>query len=212
MNISEILKAKGVADDVIASVLEDMKANKIFTASEENLDVRYGKLKTDHESKIQELTEANNLIAELQKTNKGNEDLQGKITDYESRIQKLQNELEETKIDSEINIGLLSAGVNPDDIDYLAYKLKAKGELALDDDGKIKGWEDKLSGLKTQCPRQFESSGNDGDGYKLYNPNMLNEGDDKNHTPSREEFLGMSYEQRVALKQKNEELYKKLAK
>ena len=68
MTISEILKAKGVADEVITAVLEDMKANKIFTASEENLDVRYGKLKTDHEGKVKELDEANNLIAELRKS------------------------------------------------------------------------------------------------------------------------------------------------
>ena len=81
MNLVEILKAKGVSDDIIKEVQEDMKANKVFTASEENLDIRYGKLKTDHESKLNELAEANGLIAELKKNNKGNEGLQAKISE-----------------------------------------------------------------------------------------------------------------------------------
>lgn len=52
MNINEILKARGVADAEIEKILADMKTNKIFTSSEENLDVRYGKLKTDHDGKL----------------------------------------------------------------------------------------------------------------------------------------------------------------
>ena len=86
MNITEILKAKGIDDETITGILADMKANKVFTASEENLDIRYGKLKTDHEGKIAELTEAQNLIAELKKSNKGNEALQQQVTDYEGRM------------------------------------------------------------------------------------------------------------------------------
>lgn len=39
MTLSEILKAKGIADDVAQSVLDDMKANKIFTASEDMLTI-----------------------------------------------------------------------------------------------------------------------------------------------------------------------------
>ena len=66
-----------------AEVQEEMKANKIFTASEENLDVRYGKLKTDHEGVTKQLGEANTLIEELKKANKGNEGIQQKVADYE---------------------------------------------------------------------------------------------------------------------------------
>ena len=92
MTISEILKAKGISDDVIKGVLEDMKANKVFTASEENLDIRYGKLKTDHEGVTKQLGEANTLIEELKKSNKGNEGLQQKVTAYEAQVQQLQQE------------------------------------------------------------------------------------------------------------------------
>ena len=51
-------------------------------ASEENLDVRYGKLKTDHDAMIAKDAESQKLIAELQKATKGQEDVQTKITEY----------------------------------------------------------------------------------------------------------------------------------
>ena len=43
MNLVEILKAKGISDEIITAVLEDMKVNKIFTSAEENIDIRYGR-------------------------------------------------------------------------------------------------------------------------------------------------------------------------
>ena len=66
MNLTEILKSKGVADDVIKAVLEDMKTNKIYTAGEENLDVRYSKLKADHDGLSKQYAEANTLTEEVQ--------------------------------------------------------------------------------------------------------------------------------------------------
>lgn len=156
MNLNEILKAKGIADDVIRGILDDMKANKIFTAAEENLDIRYGKLKTDHEGVNKQLSEANALIDEMKKATKGQEDIQKKLADYEAQNQKLLSELAQTKLDAEIRVNLLSAGCL--DVDYAAFKLREKGEITLDENGKIKGWEDKLAGLKTQLPAQFEST------------------------------------------------------
>ena len=189
MTIAEILKAKGIADDVAQAILDDMKANKIFTASEENLDIRYGKLKTDHEGKLKELTEAQNLINELKKSTKGQEDLQGKITAYEGQVEQLQKELAQTKLDAEIKVGLLAEKAL--DVDYLTFKLKEKGELALDENGKIKGWEDKLAALKTQLPNQFEASG-----QKKILENRLPEGSggDEAEPKSLADALRMTYE------------------
>lgn len=116
-----------------------------------------------------ELTSANDLIAQLKKDTKGNEDLQGKITQYEKDNAQLQAELQETKLKSAIKVALLSEKAV--DVDYLTFKLneklKEKGEtLELDENDNIKGWSDKLSGLKTQFPTMFESGSNGGDGYK----------------------------------------------
>ena len=44
MTLQEILKSQGLSDEQIESVIGEMKQNKIFTVSEENLDIRYGKL------------------------------------------------------------------------------------------------------------------------------------------------------------------------
>ena len=156
MTIAEILKAKGIDEEIIKAIQEDMKTNKIFTASEEHLDDRYGKLKLQHEGKLAELTEAQGLIEELKKSNKGNEGLQQKVSDYEAQVAQLQEQLAQTQLEAEIKVQLLASKAL--DVDYLTFKLKEKGELALDENGKIKGWDDKLAGLKTQFPTQFEDT------------------------------------------------------
>lgn len=201
MTIAELLKAKGIDDDTIKAIQEEMKANKIYTASEENLDVRYGKLKTDHDGKLAELAEAQNLIAELKKSTKGNEGLQQKITDYEGQVAQLQAELEQTKLESAIKVELLSAKAL--DVDYMTFKLKEKGELALDENGKIKGWEDKIAALKTQFPTQFESaSSKKYEEYKL--PNEQGGGD----ALTKESLLKKPYAERMKIFNDNPEAYK----
>ena len=204
MTITEILKAKGVSDDVIKGVLEDMKTNKIFTASEENLDIRYNKLKTDSEGKDKQIAEANALIEDMKKTNKGNEALQQKVTEYETRMTQLQAELEQTKLDAAIKVELLESKAV--DVDYLTFKLKAKGELALDENGKIKGWEDKLAALKTQFPGQFE-----GDGKKNIIENKLPD-EHSNEGITKESFAKMGYMDRIKLYKENPEAYANLTK
>lgn len=205
MNLIEILKAKGISDDIIKAVQEDMKTNKIFTASEENLDIRYGKLKTEHDSKLSELTEANNLIAELKKNNKGNEGLQQKISDYERQVAQLQAELQQTKLDAAIKVELLSSKAL--DVDYLTFKLKEKGELELDENGKVKGWDDKIAALKTQFPTQFESAGG-----KKYEEHKLPDNHDGGDSVTKEAFAKMGYQDRLKLFNDNPTAYAELTK
>lgn len=205
MTIAEILKAKGIDDSIIKEIQDEMKSNKIFTASEENLDVRYGKLKTEHDGKLSELTEAQNLIAELKKNNKGNEGLQNKIAEYESQVEKLQAELEQTKLESAIKVELLSSKAL--DVDYLTFKLKEKGELSLDENGKIKGWDDKLAGLKTQFPTQFES-----EGKKNIIENKLPNNNEGGNSITKESFAKMGYQDRLKLFNENPEAYAELNK
>lgn len=157
MTIAEVLKAKGLDDDAINGILADMKKNGIFTASEENLDVRYGKLRTDYDSMKKQVDAANTTIADLQKANQGNEGLQQRVTDYQTQVDQLQKELAQARIDAAVQVGLLAA--HAADVDYLTFKLKEKGELELDEGGKIKGWDDKIAALQTQFPTQFESAG-----------------------------------------------------
>ena len=143
-----------------------------------------------------ELDTANGLIAELKKGAKGNEEMQGKITQYESTVAELQAQLQETKIKSAIKVALLSEKAV--DVDYLTYKLneklKEKGEnLELDENDNIKGWDEKLSGLKTQFPTMFESATA---GSKKVMENKLPSGneDRKAEPKSLAEALQMQYE------------------
>ena len=203
MNLIEILKAKGISDDIIKAVQDDMKTNKIFTASEENLDIRYKKLKDEHDAVVKERDEGKALIANFEKASKGNEGLQKQLTEYQTKMEQLQAELAQTKIDSAINVGLLAAGVKPDDVDYVTFKLKAKGEIELDDQGNIKGWDDKIAGLKTQFPANFNSSA-----QKKYEEHKLENGDGSGDAITRESLLKKPYAERMKIYNENPEAYK----
>lgn len=214
MDIIEILKQIfSATDDQTTAFSAAMKEHGIYTTSHENMDVRYPKLKGDYDTLNKQYGEANGLIEDMKKATKGQEALQGKITTYEGKIQQLEAELQQAKIDAAIKVGLLSEKAV--DVDYLAFKLNEKlrsdGEtLALDENGSIKGWKDKLEGLKTQFPNQFESADGDGDGYEVYKPNTLRKPDNNNTPMTKEWFKNASYEQRMELNSKNPTLYKQL--
>ena len=111
MTLQEILKAKGLDDKAVEETIGEMKQNKIFTAGEENLDIRYGKLKTDFDALTKQHGESTALIAQMKKDNAGNEALQSKITEYETKIQQMETELQQTKIDTALKVALLDAEI-----------------------------------------------------------------------------------------------------
>lgn len=160
------------------------------------------------QGKITELSGANDLIAQLRKATKDDEDAQQKIKDYEAENIKLQEQLAETKLKAAVKVALLSEKAA--DVDYLTYKLneslKEKGEkLELDENDNIKNWQTKLEGLKVQFPTMF-GTGDNGDGFKPYEPNPLP--NPNNHkTVTKEQFNAMGIEERTKLKQENEKLY-----
>lgn len=206
MTLSEILKSLELSDEQIHTIESEMKANKIFTTSEENLDIRYNKLKGDYDGNAQKLKEANKLIEDLKKDTTDNSELQSKITTFESTIEGLQKELEQTKVESAIKVALLDAKAG--DIDYLTYKLKEKGELKLDENGEVAGLSDMLGELKTQYPNQFESSTNQKTDVKKLPDND----DDKGGSMTKEEFDKLSYAKRLELFENNKELYDEMTK
>lgn len=204
MTLEEILKSQGLSDEQITTIAGEMKQNKIFTSSEENLDIRYNKLKGDFDNLTEQHGESTKLIEELKKSSKGNEDLQGKITSYEGQISNLQEQLKQSQLDSAIKISLLEAKVS--DVDYMTFKLKEKGELELGEDGHIKGIDDKIAALKTQFPAQFETAKG---GLKV-DPLELPKQNNTEPTITKEQFNKMGYDSRVKLKEENPELYANL--
>jgi hypothetical protein len=174
---------------------------------------KYDALDALLKGKEAELTSANGLIAELKKGTKGNEELQGKISGYESQVAELQAQLQETKIKAAIKVALLSEKAV--DVDYLTFKLneklKEKGEtLTLDENDNIKGWDALRDGLKTQFPTMFESA--NGSNMRVLGDNKLPAGDGERETVTKEQFAKMGYNARVGLREQNPELYSKLVK
>lgn len=204
MNFTEVLKAQGLTDEQIVKISAEMKSNKIYLASEENLDVRYNKLKLESEQNSQELAKSQSLIEELQKGNKGNEELQGKIKGYEDEIASLKKKNEEQRINSALDRILLEANVQ--DVDYVKYKIKEKGtELKLDDKGNLTGTKELIDNLKVQLPTQFSKTAQKINEIKL--PQNEN-----NKGITKDQFNKMSYQERLKLFNENKEAYDELSK
>lgn len=206
MTLQEILKSQGLDDAAIEKIVGEMKQNKIFTASEENLDTRYSKLKGDHDGVTKQLTEAQTLIAELKKGTGNNEALQGKISEYENTVATLKAENEKLKTDGALKVALLDAGAKAADIDYLLFKAGQSGNIKLGEDGKLKGQDDLISGLKTQCPAQFQSAEQKNiQEHKLENNNV------PETSLTADQFAKMGYQDRLKLFNEHPEQYKELS-
>lgn len=197
MSFEELLKSLGYTDEQITAITEGMKTNSLYLASEENLDIRYKKLQDDNNAVIKERDEGKTLIEQLQKSSKGNEDMQKQITDYQTKIQQLEEEKAQDKINFALKIALQNAKVT--DTDYMAYKiteqLKKEGKnLELDDTGEnIKGIETFIEDQKKANPTFFETEKKkevitkelgQGETKGSSEPNSLKEALDQYYNPS----------------------------
>lgn len=175
---------------------------------------KYTDLEASLTGKQSELDKANSLIEELKKSNKGNEELQTKITGYETEIKDLQAENARLKAENALKFALIQAGAT--DLDYAFYKanekLKEDGKvIELDESEHVKGVDDLIKSLKIQLPNQFDgsSAGNDSGRKEIEENNLPNGNNDK--TVTREQFLKMGFSDRLKLKQENPELFHKFA-
>ena len=180
MTLQEILAAQNLNEEQIAAIEVAMKENKIFTSGEENIDIRYSKLKGEHETKIKELEGAQDLIKQLQDSAKDNENVQTKIKEYEAQIQQLQADAAKAKLDYAIKASLLEKNVNPDSIDYLLFKINQDNkELKLDENDKLQGID--FDELKTKYVSHFKAE--DSNASKRLDPNSLPQGGEPNNEP-----------------------------
>lgn len=170
---------------------------------------KYQALETEKGNAAEQLKAANDLIEQLKKSGKSNEDLQGKITAYEDQVKNLEKQLTETRIDAAIKVGLMAENAAAD-VEYLTFKLKEKGEtFELDEQGNIKGWNDKIAALKTQLPQHFQNKGKDG--YDGFHP-MGKDNQQQNNGMTKAELLKKPYREQVKFYQENPEAYAELMK
>ena len=203
MNLTEILKANGVEDDVITKITADMKTNKVYTASEDNLDIRYGKLKTEHAQSQQTITDLQQQIAQFEQLKSQNANL---IEEANKKIAEMQAENAKIKTDYALERALMEAKVQ--DVDYMKFKLKEKNPdgFKLDENGKIESINTVLDDLKVQFPNQFAKV------EKKIEEKKLEKSDDNNGGVSSEQFSKMNYHERAKLFKENPEQYAELNK
>ena len=171
---------------------------------------KHDALQTKFDGQTQELAAANELIAKLEKSSKGNEQALNQIAEYKTQNEQLQAELAETKLKSAIKVALMSEKAV--DVDYLTFKLneqlKEKGEtLELDDNDNIKGFDARIESLKTQFPTMF-GTGEGGNGFKPYKPEGLPQGQGNDNKLTREELLKKPYAERNEIFQKDPEAFR----
>lgn len=142
---------------------------------------------------VQTLTDT---IESLKKGKVDAETLQNKVAEAEKALEESQKRENELKVKYALDVAFLAEGVKQENAELLAIalerRLNEKSEvLELDENGHIKGWDDKLAGLKTQFPNMFEAGQK-----KKVEPNKLPDDDPNKSTEPRslEEALRMQYE------------------
>lgn len=203
MNLQEILASNGIADETIANITSQMKANKVFIAGEDNLDIRYAKLKNDHTASQQTIADLQAQVAQFEQFKVQNLAL---VEDANKKLEALQSENTRIRTDYAIERALIEAKVQ--DVDYMKYKLKEKHTdgFKLDENGKIESINTVLDDLKIQFPNQFAKE------QKKIEEKKLEKTDDNNGGITSEQFNKMNYHEKAKLFKENPEQYAELNK
>ena len=203
MNLKEIMLANGIDNAVIDKIASEMKANKIYTASEENLDIRYGKLKNEHTALTQQTTDLQSQIAQFEQLKV---QLTSQAEEANKKIAEMQSENAKIKADYALERALMEAKVQ--DVDYMKFKIKEKHPdgFKLDENGKIESINTVIDDLKVQFPNQFAKT------EKKIEEKKLEKSDNDNGGISSEQFTKMNYHERAKLFKENPEQYAELNK
>ena len=203
MNLKEIMLANGIDNAVIEKIASEMKANKIYTASEENLDIRYGKLKNEHTALTQQATDLQSQIAQFEQLKV---QLTSQAEEANKKIAEMQSENAKIRADYALERALMEAKVQ--DVDYMKFKIKEKHPdgFKLDENGKIESINTVIDDLKVQFPNQFTKT------EKKIEEKKLEKSDNDNGGISGEQFSKMNYHERAKLFKENPEQYAELNK
>ncbi len=150
------------------------------------------------DSQKSEAEKTANAIAKAEKTR----------SEAEKQLAQLKAELDKTKLDYAVKTAL--QGANAIDSDYLMFKLREGGEpLELDENGNIKGIDEKLTTLRTVYPAMFGQGGKDG--YQILGDNKLPQ---SNHDSgmSKADLLKKPYAERAKFYAENPDAYKEIMK
>lgn len=144
---TEFLKELGLTEEQITSIM-----------AENGKDINKEKEKTEaavqqSESYKTQLDQANITIGDLKKSNKENEDLQGKIQEYETTINTMKVDSEKQIKELKLKDKLRDAGVK--DAEYLIFKHGGVDKFNYDQEGNLIGLDDTLKPYKESMPYNF---------------------------------------------------------
>lgn len=201
MTLAELLKAQGLTDEQITAITGEMTKNKIYTTSEENIDIRYSKLKTERDDLKGKLDTADGTIADLKKNNADNAILQGTIKTHEETIATMKTDYDNKIREMNIKNAIQSKLTDTKYPELLETKFDKK-KLTVSEDGTVLGIDEQLTAIKEQYKDLFVPpvTGRD--------PNN-NGGNPK--TVTKEQFTKMNYKERVDLYNTDIELYNQLS-
>ena len=194
--LKEFFKDKALTYDELVQAINAHNGNEANKDSQ----IKIGNLgggeyvsKGKHDSELERLNallsgkdgDIKSLTETLESLKKGKVDadaIQQKLADAEKLLGESKSREAETLKKYALRDAL--RGANAVDVDYLTFKINEKlaGEgksIELDESEHIKGWDDILSGLKTQFPDQFDKAG----GVQV-DANPLPEGDKRTAEPT----------------------------
>lgn len=175
--MEELLKELGFDDESINKITGAMKEKQIYTTTEENLDIRYSKLKEKNEELEEDLKAAQDTLSELKSNTKDQEELENSLKEYEDRIEELEAERLKERTEFQLTSALSKEGAQ--DIDYLIFKLGGLENIELDEEGQVKDLDKTISKLKEEYSNQFQS---EKEGEKKIISNKLNDEENKSFT------------------------------
>lgn len=160
--LKEIFKNRGLDDQVIDGILNDMKERKVYITKHENMDERYPKIKNQKTELEKLVSQREQKIDELSKSSGNNEELQKQIlelkklnettkSDYETRISNME-------FDYSLNNALKGAKCK----NVKALKALLDMEAINFKNGKLEGLDEQLETLKANEGYLFEEATNTG--------------------------------------------------
>ncbi|WP_298042543.1 phage scaffolding protein [uncultured Clostridium sp.] len=147
MDLKEILKEAGVEDKAIKQIITTMKAEKIYTTSEENADIRLKKNKEKIEKLESELGDAVTKIESFK-------DLENEKETLSKEVENLKKAATEKDFNTALTSALKEAKVKNE---KLVKALLDNEKLTLKD-GKLEGIEDQLKTIKEENDFLFEKT------------------------------------------------------
>ena len=154
MTFEELLKAQGLSDEQVTAITGAMKENKIYTTNEENIDIRYGKLKEERDDLKGKLETAETTIGDLKKSNKDNETLQATIKTHEGTIATMETDHKARIKDISIQYAIKSNLTDTKYPELLETKFD-KSKLSVAEDGTVLGIDEQLATIKEQYKDLF---------------------------------------------------------